>query len=377
MLFDYQNLSHAGIRTLTPYVPGKSAEALTQEENLSTIIKLASNENPLGCSEHVKAALTTLGFDQFVIYPDQYHHPLHQKLCDKLGIEKSMLILENGSDAFISLILIAFALHTGKKTLVHQYAFMAYSVQAQMLGIPVISIPLQDNWKVDIDAMIQASQEDIGVLFLANPNNPTGVMIEFSELERLLANVPSSTIVVLDEAYHEYASLNDKDNCSINLLKKYPNLVITRTFSKAYGLAGLRLGYAVAHPQIVSLLFKIHLPFTVNQAALLAGYVALDDQDFIHKTVETNKAGMQQLNHGLTELKLDLLPSHGNFVFFDCGRDALSIYQQLLNYGIIVRPLHAYGLPNHLRVTVGKAIHNEAFLDKLALSLNEPQENIR
>lgn len=373
LFYDYQALSHQGIRTLKPYIPGKSCEALAKEKKLKEIVKLASNENPLGCSEKVKDALAHMSIGQLSSYPDPHNHLLHQKLCDSLGIERSMLILENGSDALFTLALFAFALHTGKKALIHQHAFMGYRIQAQVLGVPVVCAPVYPDWRVDIAALIEASQDDIGILFLANPNNPTGLILGYAEIEKILQGIPASTILVLDEAYYEYANLGNTN--SVDLLKTYSNLIVTRTFSKAYGLAGLRLGYGIAHPSIINILSKIHLPFTVNQAALEAGCAALEDKNFIQETRMSNQLGMNELEKGFHKLRLNFLPSRGNFICFDCQEDALKIYNRLLDYGIIVRPLDTYALPNHLRVTVGKPIQNYEFLDKLALILNQTREN--
>ncbi|ASQ46564.1 histidinol-phosphate transaminase [Legionella clemsonensis] len=365
MSYDYQFLPHSGIQTLRPYIPGKAAEELAREQGLTDIIKLASNENPLGCSIKAIEALAKLSGLQLATYPSPMNHPLRFRLCKKLGIREDMLTLGNGSDLLFSLILTTFALHTGRQMLTHEQAFLSYEIQAQTLGIPVQKIPLSSNWQVDLDALITASQSNTAVLFLANPNNPTGVFIEPAKIKLLLESVPSTTIIVLDEAYYDYA-YDKNDQTSINWLQQHPNLIITRTFSKAYGLAGLRLGYAIANPEITELLLRVQPPFAVNQAALEAANAAIDDEDFLHKTVTLNEQGMQQLQQGFDALKLNYLPSRCNFITVHCDRDALIVYQNLLKEGIIVRPLASYQLPYHLRVTVGTSIQNARFLDKLA-----------
>jgi histidinol-phosphate aminotransferase len=363
---DYHQLPHPGIQSLHPYIPGKSIEELASELGLRDIIKLASNENPLGCSPLAKEALDKFSAMQIARYPAPATHPLLRKLSEKLTVSEQMLTFGDGSDLLFLFLLITFALHTGKHILTHKYAFIAYQIQAQTLGIPVSFSALKDNWEIDIDAMIAACSHKTGLIMLANPNNPTGLLIPYTDIERLLSQIPATTILVLDEAYYEYA-YSPGDKTSIKLLAQYPNLVITRTFSKAYGLAGLRLGYAIASPEITELLQRVQLPFLVNQASLIAADAALKDNDFIAQTIEVTAKGMAQLHQGLNRLKIKYLPSFGNFVTIDCQRDSLPIYQGLLRQGIIVRPLHPYGLANYLRISIGTRDQNARFLDKLAI----------
>lgn len=363
MLRDFASLSHQGIQTLHPYVPGKSIEELARELGISNIIKMASNENPLGCSPLVKEALVKLHSTQIATYPSPLIHPLRRKLSEELEIEEEKVILANGTDALFTLLLILFGMSSNKHILTHDKAFISYAIQAQTLGIPIKFSPLLANWEVDTQALIEACDENTALIFLANPNNPTGVGLSEEAMRALLCQVPETTIVVIDEAYHEFCKLNEN---SLSLLETFPNLVITRTFSKAYGLAGLRLGYAMAHPAIIELLARVQLPFTVSQAALAAGCAALDDKAFLAETLALNKAGLAQLRQGLGQINVLSLPSFCNFITFDCQQAALPVYQKLLQQGIIVRPLGAYALPNHLRVTVGKPEQNERFLNALA-----------
>lgn len=367
---DYYKLPHPGIQSLKPYIPGKSIEELAREQGLSDIIKLASNENPLGCSPLVKQALADLSEMHIASYPSPANHPVLGKLSEKLAINENRITFGDGSDLLFFFLLTTFALHSGKHILTHEYAFISYRIQAQTLGIPVSITNLKPNWQVDIDAMIEACSEKTAMIFIANPNNPTGLEISYPEIRRLLTHIPASTILVLDEAYHEYA-YQPGDRTSLNLLEEYPNLVLTRTFSKAYGLAGLRLGYALASPEITNLLQRVQPPFAVNQAALTAAYAALDDEDFIIQTIELNSKGMQQMIRGLDVIKARHLPSRCNFVTIDCKRDANLIYQCLLKQGIIVRPLHPYDLPTYIRVSISHPLHNDRFLDTLALCLSE------
>lgn len=368
MSCDYSQLPHPGIQSLHPYIPGKSIESLAREQGLKNIIKLASNENPLGCSSLVKKALAEFPGIQIAGYPSPSNHPLYQKLSNKLGISEQMLTLGNGSDLLFFFMLVSFALHTGKQVLTHEKAFISFPIQAQTLGIPTHVSPLKSNWEVDIDALIKACTKDTAIIFVANPNNPTGLLVPTDEIKRLLNHIPSTTILLLDEAYYEYAYAKD-DKTTLNLLNDYSNLVITRTFSKVYGLAGLRLGYAIANSQITEILQRAQLPFVVNQASLVAAFSALDDEAFVAESIELNKKGMLQMIAGLNHLNIDYIASHCNFLTIDCKTNALEIYKKLLSYGIIVRPLTAYGLTNHLRISIGNKEQITQFLDKLAICL--------
>lgn len=368
MSCDFYALPHAGIRSLDPYIPGKSIEEVAKEQGLTDIIKLASNENPLGCSPQVKSSLANLSYQQLSIYPSSLIHPLRQQLADFYQVSPEQILLSNGSDLIFCLLLTAFAAHQDKHILTHDYAFLSYSIQAKTLLIPVVSTKVLANYAVDIEAMIQACNEKTALIFIANPNNPTGLWIEPAELTRLLASIPATTLLVLDEAYYEYSAQQCPTHF-IDLLNKYPNLVLTRTFSKAYGLAGLRLGYAIAHPQIIDILYRLQLPFAVNQAALQAGLAALADQAFLAQTLQVTAQGIQQMQYGLDQLQLTYFPTKANFITVNCQRDAAPIYQTLQQHGIIVRPLHPYELNNYLRITIGTAEQNERFLAKLALSI--------
>lgn len=364
MTCDYQQLPHEGIRTLTPYIPGKSVEELAKEQGISDIIKLASNENPLGCSPGVSQALAAMPGTLVATYPAPLTHPLVKKLALKSGVEENMVVLSNGSDFLFSMLLTIFALQTSKQVLTHEYAFITFEIQAKTLGIPVKTVPLLKDWQVDIDALILACDPETALIFLANPNNPTGRLIAPDKLEQLLKNIPASTVVIIDEAYYEFACMNNNPT-ALTLLQKYPNLVITRTFSKAYGLAGLRLGYAIAQPPIIELLQRVQLPFLVNQAALTAGMAALEDELFLRQTLENNRLGLEQLRQGLDILRVPWRSSSGNFLLLWFGQDSMSIYQQLLTRGIIVRPLTAYGLSEYLRVSTGTPGQNTRFLATL------------
>jgi len=369
MPYDYNTLPHAGIQGLHPYVPGKAVDALC-EKGFSNPIKLASNENPLGCSPNILDAFTHLTPHDIATYPISRENPLRARLAEHTGLDQEFVILSNGSDILFHLLLECFALHTGKHVLTHDYAFITYEVQANTLGIPLRKMPLKPNWEVDIDAIINACTEKTALIFLANPNNPTGLLIQPEQIERLLNNIPENTLLVLDEAYHEYTPPNMQSHAKA-WLHKYPNLVITRTFSKVYGLAALRLGYALANPEIIALLHRIQLPFTVSQPSMLAGIAALNDQSFVEASIELNQKGLIQVKQALDKLDLKSLPSACNFITFDCGCNAVELDKHLQARGIITRPLNPYGLTQHLRVTIGTFEQNTRFLNALPLCLKE------
>ncbi|MCC5792392.1 MAG: histidinol-phosphate transaminase [Legionellaceae bacterium] len=364
-MVNYALLPHQGIQRLRPYQAGKSIEALAKEQGLSGIIKLASNENPLGCSPAVEAYLQTIPRQAMALYPQPQIHPLRAALAEHLMLDEAQIVLANGSDALFGLLLMLFCLHSGKALLTHDYAFITYGLQAQALGIPVHTVGVGNTMTLDMERVIAACTAEVGVLMFANPNNPTGTQITQSELCTLLQAVSPELIVVVDEAYCEFA-FGSQAESALPLLAEFPNLVITRTFSKVYGLAGLRLGYALAHPKVAELLWRIQLPFTCSSIAMQAGVIALSDQAFVAQTLEVNRQGMEQLAHGLDALDLPRLPSACNFITFNCRCPALPVYEYLLRRAVITRPLQPYGLEEYIRVTAGTARENDTFLRALA-----------
>lgn len=361
---NYEKLPHEGIQTLAPYIPGKSIEELAREQGIANIIKLASNENPKGCSPRVLKALSELSRQKIATYPAAANSPLLKRLAKELNVDENMITLSNGSDALFQLLLVCFALHCNKHVITHKYAFQTYEVQAKTLGIPLIVTPILNNWRVDIEALINKCTSKTALIFLANPNNPTGTLITASEIKHLLHHIPDTTLLVLDEAYNEYLDFENKVD-TLKLLVDYPNLIITRTFSKGYGLAGLRLGYAISNPTIRALLQKIILPFTINQAALTAGLAALNDEEFVLASANLNRIELKKVRNALIKMNFECLPSPANFITFNCKMDGNIIYNALLKHGIIVRPLHPYGLNNFLRVSIGTAEQNNCFIDIL------------
>jgi histidinol-phosphate aminotransferase len=374
MTVNFHHLAHPGIQTLIPYKPGTSIDELAREKGLSDIIKMASNENPLGCSPLALEAIRTMSPHLLATYPSPINHALFPKLAQKLKLNTNQLFISNGSDYIFNMLLTCFGLYNNKHILTHDYAFSTYAIQAHSLNIPVHSVPVDSNWHVNIHHLIQACSTQTSMIFLANPNNPTGVLIQQKELKYLLEHIPQETLLVIDEAYFEFASSHMSCN-SIEWLDQHPNLVITRTFSKIYGLAGVRLGYALAHPSIIELLHRVQLPFTVNLVALTAGHAALDDEEFIRKSLESTKEGMKQMRHGFDKLGIHYLPSTCNFLTFDCKEDSMNLYNYLLDRGIIVRPLHPYKMNQYIRVTIGTQEQNTRFLNALNNYYKRNQKN--
>jgi histidinol-phosphate aminotransferase len=358
------------IRAIAPYQPGKPITELAREMGLDekSIVKLASNENPMGLSPRAQAAIER-AIPELARYPDGFM--LTRALADRLGVGLDQIVLGNGSNDVLELVAGAF-LAPGRAAVFSQHAFAVYPLATQARGGRSIVVPAKD-YGHDLDAMLRAIDADTYLVFIANPNNPTGTMLEAGAIESFLGRVPANVVVVLDEAYNEY--LEPALRCpSVAWLSRFPNLVVTRTFSKAYGLAGLRVGYGVCHPELAALLNRVRQPFNVNNLALDAAMAALDDQAFVDASYALNVAGMKQLTDGFRALGLGWIPSFANFVAVAIPRAgaeprAGAVYQKLLRQGVIVRPVGGYGMPDHLRVTVGLPQENERFLAALAASL--------
>ncbi|WP_367607332.1 histidinol-phosphate transaminase [Legionella sp. W05-934-2] len=363
-MIDWNQYIHRGIQSLKPYQPGKSVDDLFRERGVAHAIKLASNENPLGCSPNVLSALSNITAEQIATYPNAIHHPLKQKIAEQVSLSPNQILLANGSDSIFSLVFTLFCLHQQKEVLTHQQCFPSYPIQAKGLGIPTKQISLNDNWQWAVSSFIEACTSNTGVLLFANPNNPTGVIVSQLSIKELLQSVPENVIVIVDEAYYEYAFV-DASESALPLLQHFPNLIITRTFSKAYGLAALRLGYAMANESIIELLWRIQQPFAVNNLALHCGEIAWDDQAFVQQSIELNAKGLAHMAQAISEMGYPLIPSHANFITFDAGVKASALNDYLLNKGVIIRPLAGAGMPHHLRVSIGNPQQNARFLDAL------------
>ncbi|MCC6531038.1 MAG: histidinol-phosphate transaminase [Burkholderiales bacterium] len=356
------------IRSIAPYQPGKPISELARELGLNEgdIVKLASNENPLGISPKAAAAIAPAIAD-LSRYPDGSGYDLKQALSAKLGVGAQCIVLGNGSNDVLELAARAF-LSPSANAVYAQHAFAVYPLATQATGAAGIEVPARD-YGHDLAAMLRAVDGATRVVFIANPNNPTGTFIAPGEMHAFLRQVPARVLVVLDEAYQEYLP-SELQADSISWLREFPNLVITRTFSKIYGLAGLRLGYALAHESVADLMNRVRQPFNANSIALAAAVPALDDADFIRRSREVNFAGMARLTEGFKRLELAYIPSCGNFVTVRVG-DGAEVYRRLLRRGVIVRPIAGYGLPAHLRVTIGTEAENARFLQALEESLHE------
>ncbi|HEY8857683.1 MAG TPA: histidinol-phosphate transaminase [Rugosibacter sp.] len=352
------------IRSISPYVPGKPITELAREMGLApeTIVKLASNENPLGMSplarQAVEAALA--GVER---YPDQFD--LIAALAEHHAVSPEQIILGNGSNDVLDLVARVF-LSVGRSAIVSQYAFTVYPLATIATGATPITVPAK-HYGHDLDAMRAAIRPDTRVLWIANPNNPTGTFLPYADLHAFLSSVPAEVVVVLDEAYTEYLLPSERVD-SVRWISEFPNLVITRTFSKIYGLAGLRVGYAVAQAAVADLMNRARQPFNVSNLGLAGAKAALADHVFIAASYEMNRQGMQQMVAGLKRLGLEHIPSHGNFVTFAVA-NTKAINAHLLEQGVIVRPLGGYDMPHHLRVTIGREDENQRFLLALEKAL--------
>jgi histidinol-phosphate aminotransferase len=361
---DFLALAQPGVQKLSPYVPGKPVDELARELDLdpASIVKLASNENPLGPSAK---SLEAIGGElaELTRYPDGNGFELKSRLAARCGVQISQVTLGNGSNDILDLVARAY-LAPGLNAVFSQYAFAVYPISTQAVGAQGKVVPAKE-YGHDLEAMLAAIDENTRVVFIANPNNPTGTWFGPDALERFLARVPQNVLVVLDEAYIEYAE-GDELPDGLQYLARYDNLLVSRTFSKAYGLASLRVGYALSSAQIADVLNRVRQPFNVNSLALAAACAALDDADYLAKSRQLNDAGMAQLEAGLCELGLSWIPSKGNFIAVDFGRDTAAINQALLREGVIVRPVAGYGMPNFLRVSIGLPAENARFLEALA-----------
>ncbi|MBM3357868.1 MAG: histidinol-phosphate transaminase [Betaproteobacteria bacterium] len=363
---DICDLAPPYIRAIAPYQPGKPISELVREMGLDEagIVKLASNENPMGVSPLARVAIDRAAGD-LARYPDGNGFELKRALSAHHGVAPERIVLGNGSNDVLEMAARAF-LAPGLEAVYSQHAFAVYPLVVQAMGASGVEVPAR-NFAHDLAAMRRAVSGRTRVVFIANPNNPTGTLAAPAELESFIASVPREVLVVLDEAYYEYLPAELRAD-SVAWLERFPHLVVTRTFSKIYGLAGLRVGYAFAAPAVADLMNRVRQPFNVNSVSLAAATAALSDAEFVRKGHELNRAGMREVTAGLKRIGLEFIPSHGNFVSFRVG-DAATVYRKLLESGVIVRPISSYGLPQHLRVTIGLEAENARFLAALDRAL--------
>jgi histidinol-phosphate aminotransferase len=358
------------VRAIAPYVGGKPIEEVARELDLdpATIIKLASNENPRGPSPTALAAIAAAAAD-LTRYPDGNGFALKAALSRRLQVAPEQIVLGNGSNDVLELATQAF-LRPGDHAVYSQYAFIVYPLATQARGALGLEVPAKDHAH-DLEAMRSAITSRTRIVFIANPNNPTGTWLAGSAVESFVASVPQDVIVVLDEAYNEYLEPSDQVD-STAWIRRFPNLVVSRTFSKAHGLAALRVGYGVMDAAVADLLNRVRQPFNVNSLAQAAAIAALGDPAYVAESRRLNREGMRQLEAGLDALALRHLASHGNFILIEVG-DAARVYQALLRQGVIVRPVANYDLPTWLRVTVGMPAENDRFLAALEAALPREQ----
>jgi histidinol-phosphate aminotransferase len=362
------------VKNIAPYVGGRPISEVARQFGLveDQIVKLASNENPLGVPESAKAAMMAVMHD-LGRYPDSNGFELKQVLAKKNQVPDNWITLGNGSNDILELATRSVA-QMGSEIIFSKHAFAVYPLATQAVGAKAIVIdPTPEDLGHDLAAMLAAITENTKLIFVANPNNPTGSFISGQKIEQFLSQVPSHIVVVLDEAYNEYLKPEQQYD-AIEMVRKYPNLIVSRSFSKAYGLAGLRLGYAVSQEELTDLMNRIRQPFNVNSLAQAAAIAAFQDTEFLERGAKLNQEGYQQLTHAFEQMHLHYLPSAGNFILVQVGDDdqaGTRVNLELLKQGVIVRPVDNYGLPKFLRVSIGLPQENAAFLVALQKALHQ------
>jgi len=365
---NYTELAPAYVRAIAPYLPGKPISEVARELGLkeSDIIKLASNENPLGTGEKAKAAMLK-AMQEVHLYPDGAGFELKQAIAKKFGVATDSIVIGNGSNDLLDYLAMAY-LAPGTSAVYGQHCFAVYPITTKARGAAGIEVPAK-AYGSDLDGMLAAVRPDTRLIFVANPNNPTGAFSPYDELKAFMKKVPENVIVVLDEAYNDFLP-HELRTDTVAWLKEFSNLVLTRTFCKIYGLAGLRVGYMLGNPQICDMVNRVRAPFNVNSIAQAAAIAALGDDEFVARGYANNRAGMAQIEAGIKALGLSHIPSYANFVTMDVG-NGQAVFQSLLKRGVIVRPIANYGLPRHVRVTIGLPEENARFLAALKEALAE------
>ena len=368
-----QDIGLSYVREIAPYVGGRPISEVAREFGLdeAKIVKLASNENPLGMPDSAKKAMAKAAED-LARYPDSNGFELKNVLAKKYAVPFEWITLGNGSNDILELTARAVA-HEGDEIVFSQHAFAVYPLATQAVGAKAVEVKATADYGHDLSAMSQAITPKTRLVFVANPNNPTGSFLSAQEIEKFLEQVPSDVVVVIDEAYNEFLTPEQQYN-AVDWVKRFPNVIVSRSFSKAYGLAGLRIGYGIAQNNLTDLLNRIRQPFNVNSLAQAAAIAALADTEFLQKCYEVNRAGYLQLTQAFDQMGLQYLPSSGNFVLVKVGDapDAgAKVNLELLKAGIIVRPVGNYGLPQWLRISIGLPEENQAFIHALKKILNK------
>jgi histidinol-phosphate aminotransferase len=355
------------ILDIEPYIPGKPIEEVERELGLKNIVKLASNENPWGPSPKAVSAILNR-VDNIHLYPDGSAYELIQVLSEQLSFSKENIILGNGSDELIRMIAETF-LYPEDEVIIPEPTFSAYEFATKLMGGKIVKVPTED-YKLNLNGMLEKINKKTKLIFICNPNNPTGKIVSKEELEDFLNNIPEQIVVILDEAYNEYVESSDYKS-GLEYLRHRKNLIVLRTFSKIYGLAGLRVGYGIADKQLIDLINRVREPFNVNLLAQVAAVASLRDKDYLNKCKQLNSLNKQMLYSNLKHLSLDYVPTEANFILIDLKRDAQVIYKEMLKKGVIIRPCTSFGLPNHIRVTIGKEEENLIFINALAQVLKK------
>jgi len=358
-----ESLALPGVCGLRPYEPGKPVEELERELGLTNIIKLASNENPLGPSANVLDAISA-ALPDLSRYPDGNGFALKQALAEKHSVDLDQVTIGNGSNDILELLTRAFV-SPENEVVFSQHAFAVYPIVTQAVGAKAVVVPAKE-WGNDLDAMLAAITDKTRVVFVANPNNPTGTCVAKNKLKDFIKAVPEHVIVVVDEAYFEYAqALFPGYESAENYLAQTPNLVVTRTFSKAYGLAALRIGYSLSSAEIADFLNRVRQPFNVNSLAMAAAIAALSDEQHLKDSLALNQSGLEQYHQACIELGLEWIPTAANFICINVKQNGRDVFDKLLHRGIIVRPVDNYEMPEFVRITVGSEEENQHCIEAL------------
>jgi len=346
------------LENIKPYIPGKPIDEVKRELGLDEVIKLASNENPFGPGVKAVEAIKA-GASKVSIYPDGNVHQLRRKLADTLAVKEDNLLFGNGSDEI--LVMLGQAFLTGEDEIIMaETTFSEYEFSANIMGAEVRKVPLK-SYRHDLEAMAEAVSDKTKIVFICNPNNPTGTIVTKKEIDEFLAKIPDDVLVVLDEAYQEFVT-SDEYPDSLEYLKQRDNIIILRTFSKAYGLSGLRIGYAIADSKLIGYLDRVRQPFNANKIAQEAALAALDDTEHLEKTLKNNQEQKEYLIKEFSKLELEHVPTQANFILVEVGRDADQLFEQLLSQGVIIRSMSSYDYQTKIRVTIGLEEENQKFI---------------
>jgi len=353
------------IGSIKPYVPGKPVEEAERELNISGVIKLASNENPLGPSPKAIEAINKYS-KEVNLYPDQNCYQLNRLLAEKLRMPPENIAIGNGSDELMLLIALAY-ISAGDEVIISFNTFSTYEMVSSLMEASLVKVNLKD-YRYSLSAMAEAVTQKTKLIFICNPNNPTGTINTQKEMDGLLSKVPKNALVIIDEAYGEYVESLEYPN-SLKYVKDRMNVVVLRTFSKIYGLAGLRVGCAIARPEIIRYLNLVRLPFSVNRLAQIAASVSLSDNEHVSKSIKNNSEGKAYLYRELEKLGVSYVKSEANFIFINLNNDADAAFLEMMRRGVIVRPLTSFGMPGSIRVTIGTPEQNKKFINALSGSL--------